>query len=127
MRFLWQIIITILSNQTPTSEQYLGERQVTLFYFIRYFLFFYISNVIPFSHFTSENPLFHSPFPCSPTQSFLLSCPGIPLHWGIKPSQDQGSLLPLMSNKAILCYICSWSHESLHGGLFGCWFRPWEL
>jgi hypothetical protein len=23
-------------------------------------------------------------------------------------------LLPLMSNKAILCYICSWSHESHH-------------
>ena len=45
----------------------------------------------------------------------LLPCLGIPLHWGIKPSQDQGPLLPLMSKKAILCYICSWSHASLHG------------
>jgi hypothetical protein len=26
------------------------------------------------------------------------------------PSQDQGPLLPLMHDKAILCYICSWSH-----------------
>jgi hypothetical protein len=29
----------------------------------------------------------------------------------------------LMSNKAILCYICSWSH----GSLFGWRFIPWEL
>ena len=39
--------------------------------------------------------------------------PLIPLHWGINPSQDQG-LLPSMSNKAIFCYICGWSHRSLH-------------
>jgi hypothetical protein len=38
----------------------------------------------------------------------------IPLYWGIKPSQDQTPLLPLMSNKAILCYICIWIHWSLH-------------
>jgi hypothetical protein len=37
----------------------------------------------------------------------------IPLCWGIPP-QDQGSSLPLMSDKAILCYIYSWSHGSLH-------------
>jgi hypothetical protein len=52
--------------------------------------------------------------PNPPTHSLLPSCPGIPLHWGIKPSQDQGPLLSLMSNKAILCYICGWSHGSLH-------------
>jgi hypothetical protein len=40
--------------------------------------------------------------------------PVIPLYCGISPSQDQGPLLPLMSNKAILCYICCWRHESLH-------------
>ena len=38
------------------------------------------------------------------------SLPCIPLHWGIGPSQDQGPLLPLMPDKAIICYICSWSH-----------------
>jgi hypothetical protein len=48
------------------------------------------------------------------------SCPGIPLHWAIKHPQAQGPLLPLMSNKAILCYICNWSHASLHVySLFG--------
>ena len=68
-----------------------------------------------------------SPFLVSPSKTpipFLLllltnpptpmSCPGIPLHWGIEPSQDQGPLLPSMSNKVILCYIYSWSHGSVH-------------
>jgi hypothetical protein len=32
---------------------------------------------------------------------------------GIEPSQDQGPLLPLMPDKAILCYLCNWSHGSL--------------
>ena len=59
------------------------------------------------------------PFPVSPPQTpipspspaYMRVCPhplpphppGIPLHWGIKPSQDQGPLLPLMLGKAILC------------------------
>ena len=55
-----------------------------------------------------------SPLPCSPTHLLLLSYPGISIHWVIEPSQEQGPLLPLMSNKAILCYIYSWSHESHH-------------
>jgi hypothetical protein len=44
----------------------------------------------------------------------LPSYPGIPLHWGIEPPQPQGLLLPLMSNKFILCHICGQSHGSLH-------------
>jgi hypothetical protein len=45
-------------------------------------------------------------------------CPLIPLHWGIEPSKDQGPLLPLMLEKAILSYMCGWSHgNSLIGGL----------
>ena len=45
---------------------------------------------------------------------------GFPLHWGIKPSQDKE--LPMMPDKTIPCYICSWSHGylriySLIGGL----------
>ena len=42
---------------------------------------------------------------CSHTHRLLPPHPDIPLHWGIEPSQDQGPLLPLMPNKAILCYI----------------------
>jgi hypothetical protein len=37
----------------------------------------------------------------------------LPLCWVIKPPQDQGPPLPLMSNKAILCYISSCSHGFL--------------
>jgi hypothetical protein len=49
-----------------------------------------------------------------PTHPLLSSRPGIPLHWDIEHPQAQGPLLPLMSNKAILCHICSQSHGSLH-------------
>ena len=77
----------------------------SLFYFVCFFLdifFTYISNVIPFSGF------------CSPTHPLPLPSSGVPLHSGIKLSQDQGPVLPLMTNKAILCCICSWSHGFLH-------------
>jgi hypothetical protein len=49
-----------------------------------------------------------------PTQPLWPSCPSIPLHWGNHPSQNQGLFLPLMSDKPILCYICSCSYVSLH-------------
>ena len=44
-----------------------------------------------------------------PIHPLLLPCPGIPLHWGIQPSQDQGPSLPLMSNKSFFCYVCGWN------------------
>jgi hypothetical protein len=49
-----------------------------------------------------------------PTHPLPLLSPGIPLLWDIKPSQVQGPLLPLMPDKVILCYICSWGLGSLH-------------
>jgi hypothetical protein len=48
------------------------------------------------------------------TYSLSPPSPGIPLHWVIKPSLDQGPVLPLMTNKAILYCIYGWSHGSLH-------------
>ena len=41
-------------------------------------------------------------------------CPSIPLCWGIESPQDQPPPPTLMPDKAILCCISSWSHESLH-------------
>jgi len=94
----------------------------TFFFFTFLFLaisFIYISNVILFPGFPWRTPLSHYPFPCfyegahtthPPTHSLPPAHPGIPLDWGIKPSQDQGPLLPLMPYKAILCYLCGWSH-----------------
>ena len=78
---------------------------ITAFSFIFSLLdifFTYISNVIPFPGFLS---------PCSPTHPLLLPGPGIPLYWGIQSLKDQGPLLPLMANQAILCCIYSQRHK----------------
>ena len=40
----------------------------------------------------------YPPLPLIPKITFLLLCPGIPLFWGIEPSQDPGPLLPLMTD-----------------------------
>ena len=48
---------------------------------------------------------------CSPTLLLPLPGPGIPLYWGLESSQDQGPLLLLMADQAILCYICNQRHE----------------
>jgi hypothetical protein len=92
---------------------------VTFSFFFLFFLvilFIYFSN-IPLPCFSCSNTLFHTPSPCfyegAPPllHPLLPPRPGIPLHCGIEPSQDQGPLLPLMPDKAILC---SCSHGFLH-------------
>ena len=102
-------------------------RTLFLFYFIfiRYFL--YISNGIPFPGFPSDKPLSYTHSPCSPTHSLPLPCLGISLHAGIKTSQDQGSLFPLLSNKAgdlLHMQLEPWVPPCV---LFGWWFSPWVL
>jgi hypothetical protein len=79
--------------------------------------FVYISNDTPLLSYPSTKPLSHiHPLPLTFASmrvlpSHLLThplpphCTSMPLHWGIKPPQDQGSSLPLLSDKAILCYI----------------------
>jgi len=55
----------------------------------------YISNVIcfnPLSHIPSPSSCFYEDAP-TPTHPPPPQCPGIPLHWGIESSQDQGFLL----------------------------------
>jgi hypothetical protein len=52
--------------------------------------------------------------PHSPAHPLLPQGPSIPLPWIIELPQDQGAPLPVMPDKVILCYICSWSHGSLH-------------
>ena len=54
--------------------------------------------------------LYHPPTFCfskgvpPPTHPLLPPCPCIPLHWDMESSWNQGPLLPLMPDKAILCY-----------------------
>jgi hypothetical protein len=79
-------------------------------------LFFYLFTLhilSPFLFFPPQTPLPNLPLPAS-MKVFPPHQPSISLHLGIEPPQDQGSPLPLMPNKAILCYICSWGHGSLH-------------
>jgi hypothetical protein len=71
---------------------------LSLITFLLDIFFTYISNFIPFPGFPSKNPLSTSSSTYLPTHPLLLPGPGIPLHWGIKPSQDQGPLLPLMTD-----------------------------
>jgi hypothetical protein len=55
---------------------------------------------MPFPSFPSENAVSPPPIPLftNPLTPIPSPGPGIPLYWGIEPSQDQGPLLPLMSN-----------------------------
>jgi hypothetical protein len=63
-----------------------------------------------------RHTLSHPPSPCFyegvPLPSYPLPlCPRFPYTvTSIKPLLDQGPLLRLRHDKAILCYICSWSH-----------------
>jgi hypothetical protein len=99
---------------------YLWLLRRVLFYFLLDIFFIYISNVFPFLGLPFGNPLSRPLSPClyegaSPhTLPLPSSCPGIPLLWSIEQPQAQGPFLPLMSNKAILCHICSQCHGSLH-------------
>ena len=81
--------------------------------------FIYISNVIPFPGSPQETP-YPIPFPlviggCSlkhpPTPASLPWYSPTLEHQAFK---DKEPLLLLMPDKAILCYICGWSHRSLH-------------
>jgi hypothetical protein len=68
-------------------------------------LFHFPINPSPLSHPSHPPSLcLYEGFP-PPTNPFPPSHTHIPLHWGIKPSQNQGPLLPLMSKMSILCYI----------------------
>lgn len=105
----------------PQSSLISGERKCFFFFLLDNF-FIYIPNIFPFPGLPFGNPLCH-PQPASmrvllPHPPLPSSHPGIPLYWGIEPPQAQGPLLPLMSNKATLCHICS--HGSLYVySLFG--------
>jgi hypothetical protein len=100
-------------------------RVIFWFFIFRYFLYLHFK-----CYLHSWFPLWKLPIPYSLLLlTNLLTLTSLSWHsptLGIKPSQGQGLPFPLMSEKAILCFICSWSHGSLHlyslvGGLVpGC-------
>jgi hypothetical protein len=91
-------------------------------YIYIYIIFYWIFYLHLKCYALSRTPLQKPPMPSPPLPVSMKvlpnppihSCPGIPLYWGIEPHQTQELLLPLVSNKAILCHISSWSHGSLH-------------
>jgi hypothetical protein len=105
-------------------------------FFIGYFIYLDFKCYPPLPSFPSTNSPSHPPHPqtlwgCSsthpPTHPLLPQRPSIALHCVIELPQCQGNPLPLMPDKAILCYISSWSHGSPHvyslvGGLV-----PWSF
>jgi hypothetical protein len=76
--------------------------------FIGYFIYLHFK-CYPFPSFPSTNLLSPPPPLCFYEGAPPLPPhhPTIPLPWGIQPPQNEGSPLPLMPDKAILCYICS--------------------
>jgi len=88
------------------------------FFLFSYFWIFYVLTFQILS--PSPLPISRSPTPCfyedalAPTHPLQPQHPGILLHWGNKPLQDQGPLFLLMPGNTILCYICDWSHGSFH-------------
>ena len=67
-------------------------------YFLLDIFFIYISNVIPFTSFPSKIPLSPPASLCSPTHTLPFLVLAFPYTTAyIQPSQDQGSLFPLMT------------------------------
>jgi hypothetical protein len=100
---------------TTTSNGH--QRILTFSIFIGHFLYLHFK-CYPLSQFPSllEHPITSSS-PCFDEGIAPHTHPLLPpcsrFHYtgaSTEPSQDQGPLLPLMFDKAILCYICSWSH-----------------
>jgi hypothetical protein len=89
------------------------------YFLIGYFIYLHFKCYLP-SRFPLHKPPIPSPFPCFYEGAPSSTCPLLPPHpyislcWGIKLSQDQGLPLPLIADKAILCYTRSWSHGSLY-------------
>ena len=84
--------------------------------FVGYFIYLHFKCYSPFLVFpvTCPNPITLDSMRVLPHLSIHPlppHCPRLLLLWSIKLLQDQG---PLMSHKAIFCYICIWSHGSLH-------------
>ena len=84
-------------------------------FFIGYFIYLYLKWYLP-TWFPFHKFVISFPLPCASMRvlPYLPHLHSIPLRWSIEPPQDQGPPLPLVPDKAILCYIYSWSHGSHH-------------
>jgi hypothetical protein len=93
---MWILWIDLYLNYNSLYILHIVDEYV-LFYFLHF-------KCYPLSRFLSANPLSHRPLACfcegapPPIYSLLPHCPSIiPLHRGIKPSEDQGPPLQNVS------------------------------
>jgi hypothetical protein len=122
------INIPHLSRSLCSSAHFLS-----FFFIIGCYIYLYFQIFSPScSCYPSTNPHSILPLPTPlclyegahpPTHPLLPYRYSIHLSWKIKRPQDKGHPLPLMTDKAILYYICGWNHGSFHvyslvGGLF---------
>jgi hypothetical protein len=123
----------MILNQVKLTILWALHTHKTFFNFFKnLFIYLFIIGYFMYLHFKFPsflygNPLSHPSSPCfyegapTPTQPLPPHCPDIPLHWSIQSSQDQGPVLLLLQDNAIVCYKCSWNHWSLHVySLVGC-------
>jgi len=110
-----------------SSIHLLANLRISSFFFVLCFFFYNWIFLFKFQMvFLSRFPGHKTPIPCHSPSSIRLfissftpfqsadPLPDIPLHWGVQSWQDQWILLPFVPNKAILYYIYSWSHVSVH-------------
>lgn len=84
-------------------------------FFYQIYFFTYISNSIPFPSFLSVS-LHHHPLPQTGISHIYLPYhppPDIALHWGSNLGMTKVFSFHRFPNKAILCYIYSWSSGSV--------------
>ena len=107
--FILQLFIILLGLKIEIYCHFYGD-----FVFVDFFNFinwrFHLFTFQILSPFTVSLLQIHyaiPPLPCFyegaplPTYPLLLQHPSIHLHWGIKPSQDQGTPLPLMTDREL--------------------------
>ena len=113
-----------VSPGTGTQSIKFGNR-CFLYLFFLVILFVSISNVIPsfpsICPYSLLSPLFLYEGAPPPAHPLLLQCPSVILSWIIKPQKGKGAHLPVVPDKASLCYIPSWSH-GFPLCTFGWWF-----
>jgi hypothetical protein len=109
------IFVSLYSRLIPTLSYTwsVSSFMLNFIYLFIYLFIYFILNVIPLLCFPPKPPYHTSSAPCFYEGATPPNHPLLPdLFWGIQSPQGQGP--PLMPDKAILCYISSWSHESSH-------------
>jgi hypothetical protein len=119
LRKTWEVWHRLQLNEQHNKGWFLSLKKI-----IGYFVYLHFKCYLPQSQFTLQNCPSQPPTPAS--TRVIFHPPTHPPPYGETSSlhKIQGFPHPLMPVKAILFYICSWSHGSLH--LYSLVGGPWE-